>query len=313
MKRQERIDRLELMMTFARIVESGSLSAAAGLLGTTQATVSRRLQTLETLLGAKLLLRSTHAMKLTDDGERCYHHSQILLAGWQSMEDELKHADEEPVGILRVRAPHAFGQEQLLVPLTQFLLEHSKLSVEWMLNDKSVDFLAENLDCAIQVGVESDPANVAVLLAEVPRIVIASPELLARSPAVEEINDLARLSWVALNTFYRHEVTLTHADTGETVQVPISPRLSSDSLYAIKGAALAGLGAAVVSAWVVQEELAQGRLVNLLPAWQAAMLPVRLVYPHARYQPARLCRFLALMREVMPGLSGMQAPKKSRP
>lgn len=300
-------------MTFARIVESGSLSAAAGLLGTTQATVSRRLQTLETLLGAKLLLRSTHAMKLTDDGERCYHHSQILLAGWQSMEDELKHADEEPVGILRVRAPHAFGQEQLLVPLTQFLLEHSKLSVEWMLNDKSVDFLAENIDCAIQVGVESDPANVAVLLAEVPRIVIASPELLARSPAVEEINDLARLPWVALNTFYRHEVTLTHADTGEAVQVPMSPRLSSDSLYAIKGAALAGLGAAVVSAWVVQEELAQGRLVNLLPAWQAAMLPVRLVYPHARYQPARLCRFLALMREVMPGLSGMQAPKKSRP
>ncbi|WNN49959.1 LysR family transcriptional regulator [Siccibacter colletis] len=313
MKRQERIDRLELMMTFARIVESGSLSAAAGLLGTTQATVSRRLQTLETLLGAKLLLRSTHAMKLTDDGERCYHHSQILLAGWQSMEDELKHADEEPVGILRVRAPHAFGQEQLLVPLTQFLLEHSKLSVEWMLNDKSVDFLAENIDCAIQVGVESDPANVAVLLAEVPRIVIASPELLARSPAVKEINDLARLPWVALNTFYRHEVTLTHADTGEAVQVPMSPRLSSDSLYAIKGAALAGLGAAVVSAWVVQEELAQGRLVNLLPAWQAAMLPVRLVYPHARYQPARLCRFLALMREVMPGLSGMQAPKKSRP
>jgi len=300
-------------MTFARIVESGSLSAAAGLLGTTQATVSRRLQTLETLLGAKLLLRSTHAMKLTDDGERCYHHSQILLAGWQSMEDELKHADEEPVGILRVRAPHAFGQEQLLVPLTQFLLEHSKLSVEWMLNDKSVDFLAENIDCAIQVGVESDPANVAVLLAEVPRIVIASPELLARSPAVEEINVLARLPWVALNTFYRHEVTLTHADTGEAVQVPMSPRLSSDSLYAIKGAALAGLGAAVVSAWVVQEELAQGRLVNLLPAWQAAMLPVRLVYPHARYQPARLCRFLALMREVMPGLSGMQAPKKSRP
>lgn len=300
-------------MTFARIVESGSLSAAAGLLGTTQATVSRRLQTLETLLGAKLLLRSTHAMKLTDDGERCYHHSQILLAGWQSMEDELKHADEEPVGILRVRAPHAFGQEQLLVPLTQFLLEHSKLSVEWMLNDKSVDFLAENIDCAIQVGVESDPAHVAVLLAEVPRIVIASPELLARSPAVKEINDLARLPWVALNTFYRHEVTLTHADTGEAVQVPMSPRLSSDSLYAIKGAALAGLGAAVVSAWVVQEELAQGRLVNLLPAWQAAMLPVRLVYPHARYQPARLCRFLALMREVMPGLSGMQAPKKSRP
>ncbi|PSN09798.1 LysR family transcriptional regulator [Siccibacter turicensis] len=313
MKRQERIDRLELMMTFVRIVESGSLSAAALLLGTTQATVSRRLQTLETLLGAKLLLRSTHAMKLTDDGERCFHHSQALLAGWQNLEDELKNADEEPVGVLRVRAPHAFGQEQLLVPLTEFLMAHSKLSVEWMLNDKSVDFLAENIDCAIQVGTETDPANVSVLLAEVPRIVIASPELLARYPEVKEVKDLAALPWVALSTFYQHEVTLTHAATAEVYRLPIAPRLSSDSLYAVKGAALTGLGAAVVSAWVVRDELEQGRLVNLLPDWQADMLPVRLVYPHARYQPARLCKFLALMREVMPGLSGVQAPKKSRP
>ncbi len=120
MKKQERIDRVELMRTFIRIVESGSLSAAARQLETTQATISRRLQSLESLLGAKLILRSTHAMKLTDDGERCYQHARQVVDAWLALEDELQLTDDQPVGTLRVRAPHAFGQEQLLMPLIGF-------------------------------------------------------------------------------------------------------------------------------------------------------------------------------------------------
>ncbi len=103
-------DRIEMMQTLIRIIESGSLSAAAVQLGTTQATVSRRLKSLEQLLNTKLLLRTTHAMKLTDDGERCYRHARVLINAWDALEDDLKGAEEEPVGILKVRAPHAFGQ-----------------------------------------------------------------------------------------------------------------------------------------------------------------------------------------------------------
>ncbi len=90
MKKQERIDRIELMRTFIRIVEAGSLSAAALQMSTTQATVSRRLQSLETLLGARLILRTTHAMKLTDDGERCYQHARRLVDSWLALEDDLR-------------------------------------------------------------------------------------------------------------------------------------------------------------------------------------------------------------------------------
>lgn len=79
MQRAERIDRIDLMRTLVRIVEAGSLSAAARQLNTTQATVSRRLQSLETMLGVKLVLRTTHAMKLTDDGERCYQHARRVI------------------------------------------------------------------------------------------------------------------------------------------------------------------------------------------------------------------------------------------
>ncbi|MEO3739316.1 LysR family transcriptional regulator [Kosakonia oryzendophytica] len=308
MKRQERIDRVDLMRTFIRIVEAGSLSAAARQLDTTQATVSRRLQSLESLLGVKLLLRTTHAMKLTDDGERCYQHAKRVADAWVALEDELSQSDDEPVGMLRVRAPHAFGQEQLLGPLTQFLERHPQLSVEWILNDKKVDFLSANIDCAIRVGAEVDPATVSVLLAEVPRSLVAAPAVLARFPAIETPQQLSALPWIALNTFYQHEIHLTHQHSGETEQVVISPRLYTDSLYAARNTVIAGLGVAVISSWAVEEEIRAGKLVALLPEWQAAPLPVHLVYPWARYYPARLRKFLQLMREVMPGLGGMRQP-----
>ncbi|WP_437614913.1 LysR family transcriptional regulator [Erwinia sp. V71] len=303
-------DRIALLQTFVRIVESGSLSAAAQQLATTQPTISRRLQTLEQLLGVKLIHRTTHTMKLTDDGERCYRQAQTLIASWLVMEDEVSQIRDEPVGVLRVRAPHAFGQDQMIAPLADYLQRYPQVSVEWMLNDRSPDFVAEGIDCAIQVGAVTDPSVVAVLLAEVPRILVAAPQLLARSPAIEQVADLAHLPWLALSSFYRTEVTLQHTANGELYQLPIAPRLSSDSLYAVRKAVLGGMGTAIISSWVVQEDLADGRLQQLLPAWQAPPLPVYLLYPWASYYPARLRKFMELMKEVMPQLTGTRPPHR---
>ena len=296
------------MRTFIRIVESGSLSAAARQLDTTQATVSRRLQSLETLLGVRLLLRTTHAMKLTDDGERCYHHARRVIDSWLALEDEVGQAEDEPVGILRVRAPHAFGQEQLLPPLMQFLTRYPQLSIEWKLNDRSVDFLSDDIDCAIRVGAEVDPATVSVLLAEVPRSVVASPALLAQFATPVHPDDLSALPWVALSTFYHQHIELFKRGEKEPTRVAISPRLSTDSLYVARNTALMGLGIAAVSSWTVEEDIREGRLVHLLPDWQPAPLPVHLVYPWSRYYPARLRRFLEMMREIMPQMAGMRKP-----
>lgn len=312
MKRIERIDRVELMRTFVRIVEAGSLSAAARQLETTQATVSRRLQSLETLLGGRLLLRTTHTTRLTDDGERCYQHARRVIDSWLALEDEVAHAEDEPVGVLRVRAPHAFGQDQLLAPLTEFLQRYPQLSVEWVLNDSSVDFLGDNLDCAIRVGADVDPATVSVLLAEVPRSVVASPELLARAPAINGPEDLEALPWVAISTFYQRHIELFNGELNQARRLTIVPRLSTDSLYVARKTALTGLGAAVVSSWAVKEDIQAGRLVHVLPEWQPSALPVHLVYPWSRYYPARLRLFLEMMRTVMPEIAGMRSAGKGQ-
>ncbi len=302
------VDRIELMQTFIRIVEAGSLSAAAARLGTSQPTVSRRLQSLEQSLGLKLLQRTTHSMKLTDDGARCYAHARDLIESWNAIDDDLRGATDEPRGILRVLVPHAFGQDQLITPLAAYLQRYPKMSVEWMLHDRRPDFLAEGIDCAIQVGTVNDPSVVAILLAEVPRIVVAAPRLLTDYRLGEHPHQLASFPWMALSTYYRDEVVLRRDLDGEIARFAISPQLSTDSLYALRHAALRGIGICIASTWVVRDDIANGHLRQLAPGWHGLPLPIYLVYPQARFYPARLRLFLSIMREAMPELPGAQRP-----
>ncbi|HWT70562.1 MAG TPA: LysR family transcriptional regulator [Oxalicibacterium sp.] len=307
------VDRIELMQTFVRIVETGSLSAAARELRTSQPTVSRRLKTLEAALGLRLLQRSTHVMKLTEDGERCFAHAKDLIDTWKSMEADLRGTRDEPEGTLRVLVPHAFGQDQLIAPLTAYLRRHPQVNVEWLLHDRRPDFIAEGIDCAIQVGEVDNPSVVAIRLFDVPRIVVAAPSLLRGKRAPAQAEALQELPWLALRTFYREEVELERQSDGATHRFAIHPRMSTDSLYALRNAALAGLGAGIMSAWIVANDIEEGRLLHLAPEWRASPLPVYLVYPHARFYPARLRMFLKAVREMTPVLKeAAPAPSKKR-
>ncbi|WP_137921553.1 LysR family transcriptional regulator [Hydrogenophaga sp. 2FB] len=290
-------DRLELMQTFVRIVEAGSLSQAAAQMGTTQPTVSRRLQALERSLGLRLLQRSTRAMRLTEDGERCYERAKVLIDGWDALQADARGAGEVPKGRLRVQVPHALGQEQLVRPLAGFLQRHPQVDVDWLLRDDVHDLIGEGIDCALQVGEVRDPSVVAIKLLEIPRIVVAAPALLKGSRKPRQVADLAQLPWLALSTYYRNEVSLTHVRTGEVQRFAIQPRLCTDNLYALGHAAVLGLGVGIGSAWMLEDDLAAGRLVQLVPEWQAPHLTLHLVYPHARYYPVRLRRFIEAMRE----------------
>ena len=297
-------DRIELLATFIRIVEAGSLSAAAVQLGTTQPTISRRLQALERTLGLRLVQRSTHGMKLTADGERCFSHAKNFVETWRTIESDLKGAKDEPDGLLRVVVPHAFGQDHLITPAVRYLERHPRVSVEWLLRDTRPDFIAEGIDCAIMMGIIDDPSLVALRLAKVLRIVAGAPSLLNGAEPPAHPSALARLPWMAFRTFYRDEVALSHRDTGERYSFPIRPRFSADNLYALRNAAFAGLGAFIVSSWLVDDDIRQGRLLYLVPEWQAPAMSVSIVYPYARFYPARLRMFIDIMRTMIPHLIG---------
>ncbi len=287
------------MQTFVRIVEAGSLSAAALQMGATQPTVSRRLQALERSLGLRLLQRSTHAMKLTEEGQRCFARAKELLGNWQAFEADLRGATDMPEGTLRVVVPHAIGQQELVAPLAEYLRRYPRVAVEWLLHDRTPEFIAGGIDCAVHVGAVDDPSVVAVKIAEVPRIVVAAPSVLGDAPLPAHASELAGLPWLAFRTFYRNDITLIHAQ-GEQHRLPIQPRMSTDSLFALRNAALLGLGVCVASAWAVADDVAQGTLLHLTPQWHAAPLPIYLLYPYAHFYPAKLRRFVEVLRAALP-------------
>lgn len=290
-------DRLQLMQTFIRIVEAGSLSAAARQLGTTQPTVSRRLQALEQQFGQPLIQRSTHALRLTDTGERALARAKALAADWEDFEQSLRAEPALPEGLLRVQVPHAFGQEHLIAPLVQALKAAPGLRVDWLLNDAPPNFIEQGLDCAIRVGGKAEGAVVAIPLAQVPRVLVASPALV-EGWTIDTPENLATLPWIAISTFYRHDLPL-RCDDGTRRRVPIQPVLATDSLYASREAARQGLGAALLSGWAVREDIEAGRLVRLLPRWRGEPLPVHLLYPNPPAPSPRLRYFIEAMRRSM--------------
>ncbi|CAN7430223.1 LysR family transcriptional regulator [Rhizobacter sp. LjRoot28] len=309
-------DRIALLQTFLRVAEAGSFSAAAALLDTTQPTVSRRVQQLEDLLGARLVERSTRGLRLTEEGERCIVQARALLDRWCALADDAAGDGAALRGTLRLRVPHAFGQGQLMAPLELFLKQHPQVSVEWMLNDQLPDFSREPVDCSLIVGQVERPNLVAVQLAEVPRLLVAAPSVAAllpegldRSPATLRAA-LSTLPWLALTTFYRDAIELVPDAGGEPITVPFHPRMGTDSVFALIDGARRGLGVTLVSEWAVLDDLAGGRLVRLLPGWGASPLPISLVYPTRQLQPPRLRAFVALMREVVPTLPGMRAVRR---
>lgn len=291
-------DRFALMQTFIRIVEAGNLSAAAAQMNTTQPTISRRLQALEKSLGVSLVQRTTHSLRLTEAGERFYHRAREMDLAWSEFESDMRGTVEEAQGTLRVVAPHAFGQHQLITPLTQYLSRNPKVSVEWLLHDLQPNFVEDGIDCSIHVGEVSTPSTVAIKIGEVPRIVVASPTLIGDLPPPQSPEDLKDLPWLALIPYYRNEVRL-HTTQGRIHAFDITPRIVTDSLYALRSATLLGAGVAISSAWVVREEIAAGRLLHLLPAWQAQSMPVYITYPYAPFYPAKLRYFVDTIKAAI--------------
>lgn len=300
------LDRLDLIQSFVRIVEAGSISAAARLLGISQPALSRRLKSLEHYLGMQLIQRSTHHLILTPDGERSFERFRTILANWGAMESEIRGARDEPQGHLRVLAPHAFGQDRLIGPLASYLARYPRMTLEWNLHDdRSLhDFIAEGIDCAIQVGHLRDVNLVARHLGDIPRILIAAPDFIPASLKLTHPRQLADLPWIALTTFYQNEMEFTHQTTGERVRVEFQTRMRTDNLYAMRNAVRHGIGIAAGSSWVMQDDLAQGQLLQLLPQWQLSSLPVSLIYPYAPFYPAKLRCFIDLMQQVLPEIFG---------
>ena len=310
MRSSRSINHIALMGTFVRILEAGSLSAAAKQLSTTQPTISRQLRALENYLGLQLFNRSTHGMSFTEAGRRYYEHTRGLLQDLEAFESGLRGEATSPTGLLRVVVPTAFGQGWLVELANRYLEAFPGMRVEWQLTEAPVSFAEQAIDCVIRVGEPTDESAIARPLGEVRRVLAAAPALLDRHGKIEQPEDLPKLPWVALSTYYQNKLDL-HDGHGNLREVAINPRFVADHIFSTLTAARLGIGAVLISEWAVRADLASGNLVRILPSWSGTAVPVYLIYPRTKFYSAKLRRFVEVIEATVPGfLSAEPAAQK---
>ena len=284
------MDRLRAMQTFVRIVDEGSLTAAARALDSSLPAVVRSLAALEKHLGVRLLNRTTRRLSLTEEGRLYLDSCRLVLAAVESAETALTDEAAEPSGRLTVTAPVLFGQMYVAPAVTRFVQQYDKMRVGVVLLDHIVNLLEEGIDVGIRIGELEDSSLVAQPLGMVRRVVVASPGYLRRHGAPKHPKDLLKANCVRFSgstsrwwTFYQGAKRFT---------VPVTGNLEFNHIAPAAEACAEGLGFGNFISYQVAPHIRQNRLKVVLERFEPPPRPISVVYPHARLLPARTKVFI---------------------
>ncbi|MCU1719150.1 LysR family transcriptional regulator [Pseudomonas sp. 5P_3.1_Bac2] len=283
------MDRLKAIANFVRIVDSGSLSAAATVTGQSLASLVRSLAALEKHLGVRLLNRSTRSMALTSEGAEYLAWSRRMLAEFDEMEQRLDGRDGVMRGQLRITAPVEFGSRYVAPLVNAFLQAHPAMRIELNLSDQVVPLLDERLDLALRIGPLPDSGLLARPVSSTRLITCASPEYLSSAAPIEQPHTLHEHACISTSAQGRHWY-FRSGDKQWAQQV--NPRLLCSSVRAASLACVQGLGIARLMHYQVAQELADGRLLRILSAFEPEDLPIQLVYPHSLQLSPRVKAFV---------------------
>lgn len=285
------MDKFKAMTTFVRIVESGSLSAAAERLDTSLTSVVRTLAALEQELGVRLLNRTTRRIALTEEGREYFERCRRLLADVEEAESMLTDRRLKPSGRLALTAPVMFGRLHVAPVVTDFLAAYPEMRAEMLLLDRVIDLLEEGIDLAIRIGPLPESSLVAIPLGATRRILCASPDYLARMGTPQHPKELVQHRVIRF-TGLGEGTEWAFTRNGETLRVPVVETLATNQVDVALDACRKGLGCGRFLAYQVQELEASGQLMRILGEWTVESVMVNMVYPHSRLLSSRVRAFV---------------------
>jgi DNA-binding transcriptional LysR family regulator len=284
------------MATFVKVVEAGSLSAAARGLELSLASVSRQVDGLEEHLRTRLLVRSTRHLALTEGGRTYYEQAKRILAAIEDAEGALSARHATPSGRLTISAPILFGHIYLSPLLPEFLERFPEVTTDLLLLNRPVNMVEEGIDVAIRSGPLEDSTLIARKLGVVCRVICAAPTYLRRCGEPRHPDDLQRHDCIIYNPRETSQIWDFHGGAGE-FHVPVSGRLRTNSLDASVLAAIGGVGIARAPLRLVQEHVAAGRLVPVLGGFQPRPTEIHMLFPHLRLISAKTRAFADFLIE----------------
>jgi DNA-binding transcriptional LysR family regulator len=295
------MDRIDELAVLVAVLEAGSLTAAARRLGRSPPAVTRVLAALEARVGSRLVERTTRKLAPTEAGRRLAEEARRVLAAYAAAMSQ----DESIRGALRVTAPLVFGRRHVTPVVSSFLEAYPDVAVELVLNDRNLDLIDEGLDAAVRIGALADSGLVARKVGEVRRMVVASPGYVQRHGAPQRPADLAGHRAICSNA--RGQPSEWRFGPGKGAVVRLKPRLVINDIDAVLAAVRDGHGLTQVLSYQVREDLAAGRLVRVLEAFEPPPAPVQLVTPSARHLPAKTRAFLDHAAERLARLPVLRA------
>lgn len=291
------MDKLKQLESFVSVATKGSLTAAARAEGVAPAIMGRRLDALEERLGVKLLVRTTRRITLTHEGSAFLEDCQRLLADLANAEASVSAGGVKASGHLRITAPAGFGRRHVAPLVPRFRELHTDVTITLNLSDRVVDLAGEGFDCAVRVGDFPDSSLVSVRLADNRRMCVATPGYLKRHGTPAHPQDLLKFDCLTLSSDASQTrgwaFALKRESPGADREVEIIHIKPSGPLDCSDGQVLhdwcvQGWGIAWRSTWEVEQEIAEGRLVEVLAEFAAPPNGIYAAFPQRKHLPLRV-------------------------
>lgn len=279
------MDQLSAMRVFIRVVETGNFTRAADMLAMPKATVTNLIQGLEAHLRTKLLNRTTRRVMVTTDGALYYERAAQIISELEELDGSLSNSQSLPTGRLRVEMAGAFADSILVPALCDFYQRYPDIRIDLGVGDRTVDYLAENVDCALRAGTPADQSLIARRVSEIEMITCAAPLYVEKFGLPQRPEELETEHY-SVNYFRAQNnrtVPFEFRKGNETIEVNPRYIVSVNDSRTYMTAALAGLGLAQIPIFMARERLAKGELVQTLTEWSRESLPLYVVYPPNRH------------------------------
>lgn len=285
------MDRLDSLRTFIAVADKGSFTEAARSLNVSGTAATRAVSSLEAALGVTLFMRTTRSVRLTEEGAAYLERCRAALADLDDAAEMLRGRTSEPRGTLVVTAPVVFGRLHILPVVTQLLARFPAFDVRLMLIDRVVRLAEEGIDVAVRIADLSDSALHALRVAEVRRVLTASPDYLAKHGEPRSATELHEHVLISFDQLAGANSEWRFGATGKPA-IRIAPRLTVNSADAAIAAARAGLGIVRTLSYQVAEDIAAGRLKPVLVDLEPPPVPVNLVFQGSRRSSPNVRTFL---------------------
>jgi DNA-binding transcriptional LysR family regulator len=285
------------MGIFQRVIERGSFAGAADDMGLSPSAVSKLITRLELRLGVRLINRTTRRLALTPEGEIYLERSRDILRAVESAEAEIASARLSPRGHLRVHAFPTFAVDHLSAELPDFLARYPRITIEFLVTNRSVDLIGDNVDIALRVGQLNDSTLVACKIVDLTQVVCASPKYLAAHGRPIHPSDLARHACLILSHFPGSTIWSFRVN-GELVPVEVKGPVAADSAHMLLSLAIAGAGIIRFGDIIVARAIQNGLLEPLLQDLEEPeKFPFWAVLPPGRQRTPKVKVFLDFLME----------------